>query len=50
MAVLITGGSGFIGTMLTRDLVERGREVIIFNTQAPQIPVFHSGLYQKGDI
>jgi len=50
MAVLITGGSGFIGTMLTRDLVERGREVVIFDIQAPQIPVSHSALYQKGDI
>jgi threonine 3-dehydrogenase len=32
MAILITGGTGFLGTSLARRLVERGEEVVLFAT------------------
>lgn len=31
MAKLVTGGSGFIGAQLVRDLVERGEQVVVFS-------------------
>jgi dTDP-L-rhamnose 4-epimerase len=40
MNVLITGGAGFIGTHLTRHLLELGHEVIVLDNFSPQI---HAG-------
>jgi threonine 3-dehydrogenase len=53
MAVLITGGSGFLGTMLAKDLLDRGREVVIFDIQPPGKPISAGNnkvLFHKGDI
>ena len=36
MAILITGGSGFIGLELSRILLERGYEVILFDIASPE--------------
>jgi len=35
MSILITGGTGFIGVGLAHKLVERGKEVVLFDI-APQ--------------
>jgi dTDP-L-rhamnose 4-epimerase len=40
MNVLITGGAGFIGTHLTRHLLELGHEVVVLDNFSPQI---HAG-------
>jgi dTDP-L-rhamnose 4-epimerase len=40
MNILITGGAGFIGTHLTRHLLERGHEVVVLDNFSPQI---HAG-------
>ena len=33
MTSLVTGGNGFIGQALVRELVERGEEVVVFDAQ-----------------
>jgi nucleoside-diphosphate-sugar epimerase len=38
MRVLITGGSGLIGTFLTRNLVERGHKITIFDSMMNYLP------------
>lgn len=49
MRVLVTGGSGFIGTHLCRALRHRGYEVRVLDLAAPVHPV--SGVhYAKGDV
>ncbi len=37
MYVLITGGSGFIGTRLARQLIKRGHRVVSFDSLHPQV-------------
>lgn len=37
MTILITGGAGFIGTRLTRALVERGHHVVVLDNLHPQV-------------
>ena len=31
MAILITGGAGFIGTALAKEFLRRGEEIVIFD-------------------
>lgn len=54
MAVLITGGAGFIGVAVTRDLLEAGYQVVAFDRAEPPEHVRRSlpqGVtYVKGDI
>ena len=50
--VLITGGSGFIGLELAKNLVAEGDRIVIFDVKPPQ-PLFDGGgavSYVKGDI
>ena len=44
MRVLVTGASGFVGSWLTKYLVDQGLEVKILNrsAQAPKEPVLYS--------
>ncbi len=37
MIICITGGSGFIGTQMTKHFVEQGHQVIIFDLVAPKV-------------
>lgn len=41
MKILITGGAGFIGTHLTRDLLLKGHEITILDNFLPQV---HAGI------
>jgi nucleoside-diphosphate-sugar epimerase len=52
MAVLITGGSGFIGSHLAKKLIEQGYEVIIFDMIPPKLleEVKNKIIYVKGDV
>ena len=51
MKVLVTGGSGFIGTHLCRQLLKAGHEPIIFDLVAPSIDLNDSSVrYIPGDI
>ena len=49
MRILITGGSGFIGTHLARDLAGRGHEVCVLDLTAPRIAVDDVD-YVLGDV
>jgi len=61
--VLVTGGSGFIGAWVLRDLLARGCQPVVFDAvenrirwrrvigvAADQIPVFQGNLAQPGDL
>jgi len=55
--VLITGVTGFVGTWLAKDLVERGADLIAFiRDEIPKMPLRWMGVYDglfaaaKGDI
>lgn len=53
MIVLITGGSGFIGSLLAKEILASGNEVVIFDARAPEKPITSEdkvAIYQKGDI
>ena len=45
--VLITGGSGFLGQYLVRELLEQGKEVHILDALIPEVPGDH---FIQGDI
>ena len=38
MAVLVTGGAGFVGLNLIERLLEQGRETVAFDRRPPPIP------------
>jgi len=40
MTILITGGGGFIGCHLARDLVDRGQEVVLMDIHLGELPSF----------
>jgi nucleoside-diphosphate-sugar epimerase len=39
MTVMITGGSGFTGALLAKELPSKGNEVVIFDTRVPLMPI-----------
>lgn len=46
--VLITGATGFVGTWLAKDLIERGANVIAFvRDEIPNMPLRTMGIYSK---
>lgn len=46
--VLITGATGFVGTWLAKDLVEKGADVIAFiRDEVPNSPIRWMGVYDK---
>ncbi len=47
MVVLVTGGSGFIGSHLTTKLVEKGYDVRIFDQRKP---LQNEAMWFKGDL
>jgi nucleoside-diphosphate-sugar epimerase len=47
--ILVTGGSGFIGTNLIESLVQAGHEVVNFDSIYPRNPL-HARLFKEGDI
>jgi threonine 3-dehydrogenase len=52
MAILITGGAGFIGAQLTKEFLGRGEEIVIFDKEIPE-PLFAGEkkvVKVKGDI
>jgi nucleoside-diphosphate-sugar epimerase len=52
MAILITGGSGFIGLKLSKALLERGNQVILFDIMPPekQVKQARQCSFVKGNI
>ena len=51
MRHVITGGSGFTGAALTYQLLERGKEVVIFDLKSPADPVLASSTqFICGDV
>ena len=51
MAILITGGAGFIGINLTERLVEADQEVVVFDANSDKIEAkLENVTYVKGDI
>ena len=52
MAVLVTGGAGYIGSHMVLDLVDRGEEVIVLDDLSTGFDwlVPHSAKFVKGDI
>ena len=49
MRVLVTGGSGFIGTNIVEGFLQRGDAVLSIDVAAPKIDA-HSDVYRKVDI
>lgn len=51
MAILITGGAGFIGRYLTSRLIEAEQEVVVFDNDIDKIKTkYENVIYFKGDI
>ena len=50
MTVLITGGSGFVGSLLARKLLEKGQTVKVYDLQTPPEGLLKDVEYIKGDI
>ncbi|WP_167891871.1 SDR family NAD(P)-dependent oxidoreductase [Thermococcus sp. MAR1] len=50
MAILVTGGTGFIGREVVKELAKRGEEVIIIGRREPQGELKEIARFVKGDI
>jgi len=50
MAILVTGGSGFIGLELAKTLADKGHEVILFDVVPPDKGDIKGATYVKGNI
>ncbi|MFQ5893423.1 MAG: NAD-dependent epimerase/dehydratase family protein [Nitrospinota bacterium] len=53
MPVMVTGGSGFIGSRIVRKLVERGQQVVSFDLAPPRPnmqPLLDKIAFYKGDV
>jgi threonine 3-dehydrogenase len=50
MAILITGGSGFIGLKLTELLLKKGHQVVLFDIAAPEKEGAEGATFVKGNI
>ncbi len=52
MAVLVTGGAGFVGAYVVRDLLDRGEEVVVFDavTASPALDTAVPGWRDQGRL
>ncbi|NJE48879.1 SDR family NAD(P)-dependent oxidoreductase [Thermococcus sp. 9N3] len=50
MAILVTGGTGFIGREVVKELAKRGEEVIIIGRHEPRGELTEIARFVKGDI
>ncbi len=54
MSVLITGGCGFVGIHVGKKFIEKGFDVILYDTAYREVAIFEKGIplpkYVKGDI
>jgi UDP-glucose 4-epimerase len=52
MAILVTGGAGYIGSHMAHALVERGEEVVVLDNLATGVEwlVPHAAIFVRGDI
>lgn len=52
MAILVTGGAGYIGSVTANDLIERGEEVVVLDnlSHGHQEAVAASAVFYRGDI
>lgn len=48
--ILITGGSGFVGSHMVKKFSENNNHVIVFDIMEPQYPLDRNAEYIKGDI
>ena len=49
MSILVTGGNGFIGRRIVRELAERGNDVVCFDLAPPPAPL-DAVTYYRGDV
>ena len=50
MAVLITGGAGFVGLNLVEQLLKRGENVVIFGPSPPPLAAIHAMAREPGQL
>ncbi|MDP2813941.1 MAG: NAD(P)-dependent oxidoreductase [Erysipelotrichaceae bacterium] len=48
--ILITGGSGFVGSHMVKKFAQEGNQVIVFDIMEPRYPLEKNVEYLKGDI